>query len=346
MRMARGAKPAKAKGKAGQPGSRRSRTSEAPGHRQLEQRLAATLEQQTATAEILHLIASSRADAQPVFDTIVRSAVRLCDGLFGSVFRFDGELLHLAAHHNYSPEALQALGDLLPMRPRPDSRLTAARAILTRTVIQVEDTLADRELVQPVIALAGGFRSLLAVPMLREGSPIGAIFVARGEPGPFAEAQIALLQTFADQAVIAVENVRLFRELRDKNRALTEAQAQASEALEQQRATAEILRVISASPTDLQPGFDTIVRNAARVCEAFDAVLALADGDEVVQRAHHGPLEAVLGARYPLQGTVTGRALLEARVGAGIHTESHGPVHFKTRSQAVAVYSVPPGQRP
>src|SRR5262249_53920738 len=115
---------------------------------------------------------------------------------------------------------------------------------------------------------AVGVRSLLGVPMLRDGEPLGAIVVGREDPGPFTEQQIALLQTFADQAVIAIENVRLFTELQDKNRALTAAHAQVSEALEQQTATAEILRVISSSPTDVQPVFDAIARSAAVLCHA------------------------------------------------------------------------------
>jgi hypothetical protein len=162
--------------------------------------------------------------------------VRLCDGLFGSVFRFDGELMHLAAHHNYTQTAHHALLEMLPMQPRLDSPLTAARAILTRAVVQFED-LEDadtaREYAQHV-ARAAGFRSGLAVPMLREGNAVGAIFVAREQPGLFSAARIELLQTFADQAVIAIENVRLFTELQEKNQALTTAHAQVTEALEQQ----------------------------------------------------------------------------------------------------------------
>jgi signal transduction histidine kinase/putative methionine-R-sulfoxide reductase with GAF domain len=233
--------------------------------------LTEALEQQTATSEILRVISQSPTDVQPVFDTIVQSAVRLCDGLFGSAYRFDGELMHLAAHHNYTPEAYQALQQMLPMRPRQDSRLTAARAILTRAVVHVEDEMADREYAQDV-ARAGGFRSVLAVPMLREGNPVGAIFVARAVPGPFSSAQIELLKTFADQAVIAVENVRLFTELEARNAELTET-------LARQTATGEVLRAISRAQTDAQPVFDIIAASALRLCGAGFSAVTLYDGE-------------------------------------------------------------------
>src|SRR5215472_2706068 len=286
--MRRRTKPAKAKVQAKVPIARKPPKNGGARVRDLEKRLAealqlktealtreaAVLQQQTATSEILRVISSSPTDVQPVFDTMVRSAVRLCEGLVGAVLRFDGELMHLAAHHNYTPDALRALQDMLPMRPQPDSLLTAARAILARAVVHVEDELSTREYARHV-ARAGGFRSVLAVPMLREGSPIGAIFVARSnQVGAFSTAQIELLKTFADQAVIAIENVRLFTELQTSNRELTAA-------LATQTATADILRVISQSPTELQPVFDTIVRNAVRLCGAMYGSAYRLDGDVI-----------------------------------------------------------------
>ena len=266
----------------------------------LRRSLSEALEQQTATSEILGIISRSPTDVQSVFDVIARSAVRLCQDLFSAVLRFDGTLLNLAAHYNLTPDALAAFHRAFPAPP--SRNLVAGRAVLDRAVVHIPDVEADRELGGP--AYQAG-QSILAVPMLRDGQPLGSISVARLEQQPFTDKQIALLQTFADQAVIAIENVRLFNETK--------------EALEQQTATSEILRVISSSPTDLQPVFDTIVRNAARVCGAFDAVVVLADGEEFVQRAYHGPIAAVLGARYPLRGTVGGRAILEARV---VHVEN------------------------
>jgi GAF domain-containing protein/anti-sigma regulatory factor (Ser/Thr protein kinase) len=314
--MRRGTKPSKAKVESKRPAVPKSPKSEDAGVRDLEKRLAAALqreteglkreaeaqEQQAATAEILRVISSSPTDVQPVFDVIVRSAVRLCDGLFGSVFRFDGDLMHLAAHHNYAPTAHHALLEMLPMQPRLDSPLTAARAILTRAVVQFED-LEDADTAReyaPHVARAAGFRSGLAVPMLRDGNPLGAIFVAREQPGPFSAARIALLQTFADQAVIAIENVRLFNETK--------------EALEQQTATSEILRVISSSPTDVEPVFDAIADRAAQLCEADDAEIYRVDGDVYRRVAHRGPVPIAgpVGEAYPIsRGRPSSRAIVD-----------------------------------
>jgi len=201
--------------------------------REFEKRLAEALEQQTATSEILRVISSSRTDVQPVFDTIVRSAVRLCDGLFGAVSMFDGEMvLRPAATYNYTPAAMAVVQRMYPIRP--SRQQISGRAILSRTVAHMPDVLNDPEYT-PDVALAGGWRGALAVPMLREGQPIGAILVTRAEAGPFSDQQIDLVKTFADQAVIAIENVRLFTELEEKNRALTEAHTQVTDALGRRR---------------------------------------------------------------------------------------------------------------
>jgi signal transduction histidine kinase len=272
------------------------------------------LEQQTATSEVLRVIGQSPTDVQPVFDAIVQSAVRLCNADNAAVFLTDGQMVYHPANYGSAPEALATVR---AMFPRPlDMSTPPGIAILTRSVVQVPD-IEDPSAIQAVRPGGRllGFRSVVMVPMLRESEPVGSLGVARREPGQFSEAEVGLLKAFADQAVIAIENVRLFTELQEKNRALTDANAQVTEALEQQTATSEILRVISSSPTDEQPVFDTIVRTAARLCDAFDANLLLADGDEFVQRAHHGPIGApVQDARYPLRGTVSGRAISEARM--------------------------------
>src|SRR5262245_21756151 len=150
--------------------------------------------------------------------------------------------MHLVAQHNYTPHALKAAKRVLPARPT--RALRAARAILDRAVVHVPDAELDPELQDPALGRAIGYKSVLCVPMLREGAPIGVISVGRAEPGPFSDNQIELLKTFADQAVIAIENARLFNETR--------------KALEQQTATSEILQAIAHTQTDVGPVFDTI----------------------------------------------------------------------------------------
>src|SRR5262249_55517395 len=171
--------------------------------------LAEAHEQQTATAEILRVISTSPNDAQPVFDMIARSASRLCDGKYAIVTRFDGELIHLVAQYNPRPGAGAAAVQLFPQRP--DRNLSNARAILERAVVHIPDVEKDpyypRQAARNLDA-----RSFLVVPMLRDGRPIGTIAVSRSEVGPFLPDQIELLKTFAAQAVIAIEDVRLFNE--------------------------------------------------------------------------------------------------------------------------------------
>ena len=186
----------------------------------LKRELKEALEQQAATAQVLHVIRSSRGDLQPVFDTIVRSAVQLCGARFGSSYHFDGELLHLEAH-DVTAEVLEMLRRVTPMRP---SRSQASgRAILDRTVAEIRDVRKDPEY-QHDMAIAGNWRSILAVPMLRaDSSPIGVIVVTRSEPGPFATNHIEMLKSFAAQAVIAIENARLFESVEARTRELAKS---------------------------------------------------------------------------------------------------------------------------
>jgi two-component system, NtrC family, sensor kinase len=179
--------------------------------------LTEALEHQTATSEVLAAISRSPTEVQPVLDAIARSATELCGATSGGVDRFDGELIHLASHYNWSPEALRAMGEIYPAAP--SRGFASARSILTRSVVHIPDISKDPEYTAtPVIEV--GFRSVLAVPMLRDGQPIGAIAIVRLEPRPFPDRQITLLQTFAEQAVIAINNVRLFDEVQTKTRDL------------------------------------------------------------------------------------------------------------------------------
>jgi two-component system, NtrC family, sensor kinase len=216
--------------------------------------LTAALDQQTATSEILRVIASSPGDIQPVFDAIAANAARLCEAVNGLVIRFDGELLHLAAHYNVDPERLAALRQSYP---RPPSRgALAGRAILMRDVIHVRDVSQDAEYTLPT-ATTIGYRSVLAVPMMHEGVPRGTILVAREVMAPFSDAHIALLQTFADQAVIAIENVRLFKELETRTRDLTRSVGEL-------RALSDVGQAIS-STLDLGTVLSTIAARATQL---------------------------------------------------------------------------------
>ncbi|HWO03916.1 MAG TPA: GAF domain-containing protein, partial [Methylomirabilota bacterium] len=269
--------------------------------------LTEALEQQTATSEILRVISSSPTDVQPVFTTIVRSAVQLSGARTGALYQFDGDLLHLVAHHDQPPEALAALHRAYPMRPTRAQ--VSGRAILDRAVAQIPDVQADPEYSQDM-AVQTQWRSLLGVPMIRaDGTPMGVIVIQRSEPGEFAAGHVELLKTFGDQAVIAIQNVRLFEELGARNRELRVA-------LEHQTATSELLKVIGRSTFDLQPVFETLAENAVRLCEAERGIIWRFDG-QVLQAVAGHHISAEFRAFTDLnpisldRGSGTGRAGLE-----------------------------------
>ena len=227
--------------------------------------LTEALEQQTATSEILRVISGTLSDVTPVFEIIAENAARLCAATDALVALQDGEALVLKAHHGDIPAISPLLG-------RPINRdWVAGRAMIDRRTVHVEDVLAVRG--EFPLALRAN-RTVLATPLLRDGEPIGALVIRRTEVRPFTANQITLLETFAAQAVIAIENVRLFKELETRNRDITEA-------LDRQTATAEVLRVISSSPTDLGPVFDAIIKSAVRLSGANSGGIFRYDGQVV-----------------------------------------------------------------
>jgi class 3 adenylate cyclase/putative methionine-R-sulfoxide reductase with GAF domain len=248
------------------------------------------LEQQAATSEVLQVISGSAGDLQPVFAAMLENAVRICDATFGVIYRWDGEFLHTLASHK-TPPALAEARRRSPIRPRPDM----VRTVTTKSVVHIPDLAAhaaytkDRDPALVSAVELGGVRTFLVVPMFKGTEFIGSFSLYRQEVRPFTDKQIALVTNFAAQAVIAIENTRLLSELR--------------QSLEQQTATAEVLRVISSSPNTLDPVFRTMLTNATRLCEADFGQLLLHQGDGLfLNVAMHNapPAFAELRKREPM----------------------------------------------
>ena len=260
--------------------------------------LTESLGRQTATSEVLQVISSSPGDLQPVFAAMLENAVRICGAKFGNIYSRDGDALRLVASHNTPPAFAEARKRALS---RPGPKTVIGRALATKTMVHITDAAADEGYAErdpwAVAAVElGGIRTLLAVPMLKEGELIGALTVYRQEVLPFTNKQIELVQNFAAQAVIAIENSRLLNELRQRTTDLTES-------LARQTATSEILRVISQSPTDVRPVFDSIVLTAVRLLRCDLVFVILRDGatfSPAAVAAPHGPLADVGPTNLPI----------------------------------------------
>jgi GAF domain-containing protein len=275
--------------------------------------LRQSLEQQTGMAKVLGVISSSPGELQPVYDAMLQSAVRLCDAKFGNIYRWDGDVLRLVATHNTPPALIEARRSS-PLRPQPDNLM--GRIVTAKTLVHVADLPAEQFYSerQPATVDAvelGGIRTLLAVPMLKEEELIGALTIYRQEVRPFTEKQIALVQNFAAQAVIAIENTRLLNELRQRTDDL-------GESLDQQTATSKVLEVISRSAFDLEAVFETVAESAVRLCGADRAFILRFDGELLRMAVAYNAPQKLKDFRYqnpirPGRSSASGRAALERR---------------------------------
>jgi GAF domain-containing protein len=281
--------------------------------------LRESLQQQTATADVLKVISRSTFDLQTVLDTLVASAARLCEADVAAIWRPKDDVYQYVAGYSHSREYNEYMRD----HPVAPGRGTVfGRTFIAGRPVQVPDVAADPEYTLSEAQRRSGFQTVLGVPLLREGTPIGVISLARRTVQPFTDKQIELVTTFADQAVIAIENVRLFDEVQARTRELTEA-------LEQQTATSEVLQVISSSPGVLEPVFQAILENATQICQAKFGGLYLCDGDAFRAAAFHNAPPAFVEQRMrgvirPGPNTALGRAartkqvvhLADARAGS------------------------------
>jgi GAF domain-containing protein len=267
--------------------------------------LQESLQQQTATADVLKVISRSAFDLQAVLDTLIESAVTLSGGSLGAIFQRRGELFHLTATHGYPPEML-AFGRANPIAPGLGSNV--GRTAMTGTLVQIPDVIVDPDFTAYGYQRVGKYRAMLGIPLMRDGKIEGVFSLAKPEPGLFAQRQVELVQTFADQAVIAIENARLFEEVKTRTRDL-------SESLQQQTATADVLKVISRSAFDLQLVLDTLTESAARLCNADMAAITRSGPDGYYHATSYNfsvdwlKLSETLRLR-PGKESIVGRALL------------------------------------
>ena len=276
----------------------------------LKRELSEALERQKATGEILAAINRSAFDLQTVLDTLTRSAARLCNADMATITRQgEGGHFYHATNYNFPPDWVSYTSNF-PLKPGRAS--VVGRTLLEKRAIQVKDVLDDPEYTFVEQQKKAGYRTFLGVPLLREGQPVGVFSLCRTTVAPFSEKQIELLSSFADQAVIAIENVRLFDEVKVKTEDLAES-------LQQQTATADVLKVISRSKFDLQPVLDTLVETAARLCETDYAFIFKRGGDVYRLAANHGfsaEYEQWIRENPPAmtRGSTTGRTAIDKKV--------------------------------
>ena len=249
--------------------------------------LRESLERQTATSEVLSVIASSPGNLEPVFQTMLQNAIRLCGAKFGTLFLYEKGQVEIGAFAGVSDSVAQDFRDVAGHPPVPGS--TVDRMIRTGKTLHIDDLQADKAMARTPVVRAGG-RSYIGVPLLKDGVVVGALGIYRMEVKPFTDNELALVVNFAAQAVIAIENARLLGELRQRTDDL-------SESLEQQTATSEVLKVISTSPGELEPVFEVMLANAARLCGAKLGALSLRQGDAFRAVATHGASPAFVEAR-------------------------------------------------
>ena len=269
--------------------------------------LGEALRQQTATADVLKVISRSTFNLEAVLDTLVELATRLCDADHSWLFLRDGDFFRWAASFGHGTEVHERIKAYFkPLEVPVDRGSITGRAALEGRLVHVPDVLADPDYTWSEAQHIGGYRAAIGVPLFREGTVIGVIFVAKCLPEPFSASQMELVTTFADQAVIAIENVRLFDEVQARTRELEEA-------LEYQTATGDVLNVISRSPAQIQPVLDAIVETARRLCDAYDAVILLREGEFLSVASHRGPIPVDI-AKWPIsRGWVTGRAIVDGK---------------------------------
>jgi len=265
--------------------------------------LTESLQQQTATADVLKVISRSTFDLRAVLQTLVESAAKLCEADKATITRQKDGVFFRAETYGFSDEFVKYIRSIPVV---PERRSAGGRALLDGVVVHIPDVQADAEYTLAEAQRLGGFRTILSVPMLREGVPIGVVGLLRSEVRPFNDKQIELATTFADQAAIAIENVRLFDEVEAKTRDL-------SEALVYQTGSGNILKVIASSPTDVGPVLKAIVESACELCEAYDAVIFLKDGGDLQPSAHHGSIP-MASEKLPIgRNWTAGRAFLDRK---------------------------------